>query len=105
MAKVDTIERLPTVFRQNDLFLLPISRKEYAIVRGTGYHIFEPMIAKPITYSTSIQFPSSVQGIESENAYLEYAKSCGLLEKLTSSNNLFLTFTGRRTTPRLQFYS
>jgi hypothetical protein len=31
---------------------------------------------------------------------LEYAKSCGLLEKLTSTNNLFLTFTGRRATPR-----
>jgi hypothetical protein len=34
MAKIDTIERLPLVFKQNDLFLLPISRKEYAIVRG-----------------------------------------------------------------------
>jgi hypothetical protein len=103
MAKIDTIERLPTVFRQNNLFLLPVSRKEYAIVKGTGYHIFETVIGKPITYFTSIQFPSSVKGIASENAYLEYAKSCGLLEKLTSTNNLFLTFTGRRTTPRFNF--
>jgi hypothetical protein len=103
MAKIDTTERLPRVFRQNKVFLLPISRKEYAIVRGNGYHNFEHIKAKPITYSTSIQFPSSVQGIESENAYLEYAKSCGLLEKLTSTNNLFRTFYGRRTTPKFSF--
>ena len=63
MAKIDTREKLPQVFRQNNLFLLPVSRKEYAIVRGMGYHIFEPVIGKPITYSTSIQFPSSVLGV------------------------------------------
>jgi hypothetical protein len=83
MAKIDTIERLPSIFKQNDLFILPISRKEYAIVKGKGYHTFEHIIARPITYSTTLHFPSSVQGIKSENAYLEYAKSCGLLEKLT----------------------
>jgi hypothetical protein len=103
MAKIDTIERLPSIFKQNDLFILPISRKEYAIVKGKGYHTFEHIIARPITYSTTVHFPSSVQGIKSENAYLEYAKSCGLLEKLTSTNNLFRTFYGRRTTPRFRF--
>jgi hypothetical protein len=103
MAKIDTIEGLPSIFKQNDLFILPISRKEYAIVRGKGYHTFEQINARPITYSTTVHFPSSVQGIESENAYLEYANSCGLLEKLTSTNNLFRTFSGRRTTPRFNF--
>ena len=103
MAKIDTIERLPSVFKQNDLFILPISRKEYAIVRGKGYHTFEHITARPVTYSTAVHFPSSVQGIESENAYLEYAKSCGLLEKLTSTNNLFRTFSGRRATLRFSF--
>ena len=34
MAKMDRIESLPRVFRDNNLFLLPISRKEYSIVRG-----------------------------------------------------------------------
>ena len=28
MAKIDTREKLPQVFRQNNLFLLPVSRKE-----------------------------------------------------------------------------
>jgi hypothetical protein len=38
MAKIDKMENLPKVFRENNLFILPVSRKEYAIVRGTGYH-------------------------------------------------------------------
>jgi hypothetical protein len=34
MAKIDKIENLPKIFMENNLFLLPISRKEYAIVKG-----------------------------------------------------------------------
>lgn len=33
MAKIDRLENLPEVFRENNLFLLPVSRKEYAIVK------------------------------------------------------------------------
>ena len=38
MAKMDRIECLPKIFKQNGLFLLPISRSEYAIVKGDGHH-------------------------------------------------------------------
>jgi hypothetical protein len=103
MAKIDTIQELPTIFKRNNLFLLPISRRQYAIVKGTGYHELELLAGKPITYYTSIHFPSSALGIESETAYLEYAKSCGLLEKITATTNLFLTFRGRRTIPKFKF--
>jgi hypothetical protein len=85
------------------LFLLPVSRRHYAIVKGTGYHELELLAGKPVTYYTSIHFPSSALGIESETAYLEYAKSCGLLEKITATTNLFLAFRGRRTTPKFKF--
>jgi hypothetical protein len=85
------------------LFLLPVNRRQYAIVKGTGYHELELLAGKPITYYTSIHFPSSALGIESETAYLEYAKSCGLLEKITATTNLFLAFRGRRTTPKFKF--
>ncbi|MFZ0221162.1 MAG: hypothetical protein WAM42_05635 [Candidatus Nitrosopolaris sp.] len=36
MTKIDRIESLPKIFRENNLFLLPISRKEYVIVKGKG---------------------------------------------------------------------
>ena len=38
MAKMDRIESLPQIFRQNNLFLLPISRSAYALVKGDGHH-------------------------------------------------------------------
>lgn len=44
MAKIDRIENLPKIFRENNLFLVPVSRKEYAIVRGTGYHKLEAIL-------------------------------------------------------------
>ena len=33
MAKMDRYENLPQIFKENNLFLLPVSRKEYAIGR------------------------------------------------------------------------
>ena len=58
MAKIDRIESLPRVFRDNNLFLLPTSRKEYAIVRGEGYHKLEHITdIKPITHSTQLPSP------------------------------------------------
>jgi hypothetical protein len=59
MAKIDKIENLPKLFREDNLFILPVSRKEYAIVRGTGYHSLERINdLKPITYTTEIPFPA-----------------------------------------------
>ena len=41
MAKMDRYENLPKIFKENNLFLLPTSRKEYAIIKGIGYHSLE----------------------------------------------------------------
>ena len=103
MAKMDRYENLPQIFKENNLFLLPISRKEYAIIRGDGYHKLEPINKKIEIHLTSKPFPESAIGIESESVFLDYANSCGLLEKLSQANNLILTFRGRRTTPKFSF--
>lgn len=104
MAKIDRIESLPRVFRDNNLFLLPISRKEYSIVRGAGYHVLEQITdTKPTIYTTQLPFPTSSLTAESEGVLLEYANSCGLLGKVTGTANLFQTFRGRRTTPKFSF--
>ena len=104
MAKIDRIESLPRVFRDNSLFLLPISRKEYAIVRGEGYHKLEHITdTKPITHSTQLPISASFLKAESEGVLLEYANSCGLLEKVTGTQNLIQTFRGRTTTPNFSF--
>jgi hypothetical protein len=103
MAKMDKIENLPGIFRENSLFLLPVSRKEYAIVKGIGYHKLETTSdVKPITHVTRVPFPASLKA-ESEGVLLEYANSCGLLGKVTGTPNLIQTFRGRTTTPKFSF--
>ena len=37
MAKIDKFELLPKIFKDNNLFLLPISRSDYVVVKGNGY--------------------------------------------------------------------
>ena len=37
MAKMDTLESVPFILRKTDRFLLPVSRNEYAILKGKGY--------------------------------------------------------------------
>jgi len=86
MAKIDRIESLPRVFRENDLFLLPVSRKEYPIVRGAGYRNLDQITdLKPTIYTTQLPFPTSCLTAESEGVLLEYANSCGLLGSVTGT--------------------
>ncbi|MGB7955980.1 MAG: hypothetical protein WCF23_18560 [Candidatus Nitrosopolaris sp.] len=67
MAKIDRVESLPRVFRENNLFLLPIIRKEYSIVREEGYHKLEQITdLKPTVYTTQLPFPTSSLTAESE---------------------------------------
>lgn len=104
MAKMDRIESLPRVFKENNLFLLPISRKAYTIVRGAGYHNLDQIIdLKPIIYTAPLPFPTSTLKAESEGVLLEYANSCGLLGEVTGTPNLIQTFRGRRRTPKFNF--
>jgi hypothetical protein len=103
MAKMDKTEDLPKVFRDNNLFVLPISRREYAIVKGVGYHQSEPITEKPIIHNTQIAFPVSALDRKSESIYLEYASSSGLLKKLSGEDNLIPILRGRTTTPIFSF--
>ncbi len=100
---MDSIEDLPQIFRDNGLFLLPINRHEYVIVRGKGYHSLEKIDEKPLIHTTSHPFPVSAMDVESEGIYLDYAHSCGVLARFSQLSNLHLSFRGRRTTPKLAF--
>lgn len=105
MAKIDRIENQPKIFVENNLFLLPVSRREYAIVKGNGYHILEAISDQiPVTHTTQLPFPTYSLKAESEGVMLEYVNSCGLLGKVTGIPNLIQTFRGRRTTPKFCFH-
>jgi hypothetical protein len=84
MAKMDRLEDCPKVFRDNNLFLLPVSRREYAIVKGLGYHQLESIAEEePIIHYAQIPFPESFANFESEQVYLNYTYSTGLIERFT----------------------
>jgi hypothetical protein len=59
MAKMDRKESLPKVFRDNNLFVLPVSRKAYAIVKGSGYLQVEWISEKPTIHYTQNPFPET----------------------------------------------
>ena len=103
MAKMDTYNILPQIFKENNLFLAPINRKGYAIIKGNGFHKLETINNKVELHLTSKPFPQSAAGTKSESVYLDYANSCGLLEKVCQTNNMTLTVRGRRTTTKFSF--
>lgn len=103
MAKMDSVEELPRIFWNNGLFLLPINRQGYVIVKGEGYHQLERILDSPKIHRTSYPFPISCSDVTSERVYLDYAFSSGLLAKVTGANNLNISFGDKRTTPSFSF--
>ncbi len=103
MAKMDSVEELPRIFWNNGLFLLPINRQGYVIVKGEGYHQLERILDSPKIHRTSYPFPISCSDVTSERVYLDYAFSSGLLAKVTGVNNLNISFGDKRTTPSFSF--
>lgn len=104
MAKMDTIEGLPKIFKDNNLFLIPLSAKEYVIVRGNGYHKLEPIDKKAIIHYTDKPFPISAANSKGETAYLDYSYSSGLLERVIGTAKLDRGFHGKRRTTTFKFY-
>jgi hypothetical protein len=105
MAKIDRIEHLPRIFKEHNLFLLPVSRKEYAIVRGVGYHQLEAVTdIKPVSYTIRLPIAVSSWKRESEASLLENANSSGSLREVTGVSDLIRMPIGRTTTPEFSFH-
>jgi hypothetical protein len=104
MAKMDTLKSVPFILHKSNRFLLPVSRNEYAILKGKGYHIPENIVDRPITYYSHLPFPESASKTESESVFLDCVNSCGLLQRFTKQNALVLTMRNRTTTPAFSFF-
>lgn len=96
MAKIDSPNELPSIFKENNLIILPISRSEYVLANGKGFHTIEEDHKKPSIHYSYIPIDGSVK---SESYYLDYAFSCGLISRISNYNYpLYSTNRGRRTT-------
>jgi len=104
MAYIDQEEELPRIFRTFGVFILPVTRRKYVIVKGKGYHKVEP-ISTPIIEHVAMLPLSVFQAKENtETQCLDYAYNTGLIEKFLETKRLFLGPRGKMVTPMFEFY-
>lgn len=100
LCKQDTRDSRPTLFKDNNLYILPKHNGVYYILKGEGY-IDIPDITTPIqTYYKKLDFDliSSEIG-DSEMQHLDYAYANSLIRTFMEDDSLVLTIRGRKYTP------
>ncbi|TSC90104.1 MAG: hypothetical protein G01um10145_208 [Microgenomates group bacterium Gr01-1014_5] len=104
LCKQDTREQRPEIFKENNLFLLPVKNGIYNIIRGEGY-IDIPKINSDVTmYTSKLQFPLDTSSIgDSEMQHLDYAYAASLVRSFVGDPTLVLTIRGRKYTPQFEF--
>lgn len=105
MAKMDSTEDLPPVFKRNGYFLLPTKNGRYAIVRGNGFHRLEKEQLVSITdHESKIKFQLATAGRGmSEMQYLDNAHNTGALESVIGRGHLYQSIRGREYTKKFSF--
>ncbi len=68
MAKADTSESLPIIFKENNLGILPISRNSYIISSVNAYQDIE-LLSEPIKH---VVLPDFIQSIQPSNINTEF---------------------------------
>ncbi|MCI9455657.1 MAG: transcriptional regulator [Oscillospiraceae bacterium] len=96
MTKFDHRVSLPSIFKDNNLAILPVTRGDYVISRFSAYHDFERCTPE----SQRVNLPLDIQSllpqyIVSEAIALNCANACGILEDFLEDENLVSTVSGR----------
>lgn len=106
MTKFDEIDHLPSIFRENKLSILPISRGGYVIGRINAYHQLELSDNKSVRH---FEFPQNLvsldyQDITSETSAINCAYISGILEDFLEEEELFFTVAGRMSSGAFEFH-
>ena len=104
MTKFDHRVNLPSIFRDNNLAILPVTRGDYVISRFSAYHDFERCALE----CQRVNFPLGIQSllpqyIVSEAIALNCANACGILEDFLEDENLVPTVSGRMSSGEFRF--
>jgi len=96
MTKFDHKVNLPTIFAENNLSILPISRGDYIISSFSAYKEFD----SPSAETQRISIPSHIQSlmpqfIVSEAIALNCANACGILNDFLEDDEIVSTVSGR----------
>ena len=104
MTKFDHKINLPTLFEENNLSILPISRGDYIISSFSAYHPFEELSEE----IEKVSIPAYVQSLMpqflvSESIALNCANACGILNDFLEDEALVPTVNGRMSSSELYF--
>ncbi len=104
MTKFDHKVNLPTIFAENQLAILPVTRGDYVISSFSAYKEFE----QPSTDVQRISIPAHIQSLMpqflvSEAIALNCANACGILEDFLEDEALVATVSGRMSSGEFNF--
>lgn len=104
LCKQDTRNSRPAIFKEKDLFILPVRNGEYVIVKGEGY-VDIPAIKTGIEpYTSALDFPLITSRIgNSEMQHLDFAYANSIIRNFMNDETLVLTVRGRKYTPKFDF--
>lgn len=92
LCKQDTRESRPDVFKEKNLFLLPVKNGNYAIIRGEGYIDIPEIDTDAILFKSKLSFKPITSTIgNSEMQHVDYAFAAGLIEKLNNKGKKIYT--------------
>lgn len=104
LCKQDSREDRPQVFKDNNLFILPIKNGNYIIVKGEGYVDIPEIDSKIIEYNSKLDFKLDTSEIgDSEMQHLDFAYASSLIRTFMDDNSLVLTIRGRKFTPLFNY--
>ncbi len=105
LCKQDSRSDRPKVFKDNDLFLLPVRNGYYAIVKGEGYIDIPSIDLEEKVYNSKLDFKleTSIVG-NSEMQHLDFAYASSLIRTFMNDDSLVLTIRGRKYTPEFSFF-
>lgn len=103
MAKFDTPEERPEIFRDANYSLVAIKNGEYLIFEGSTFYTI-PNCSNSKSYTPRLDFPLETLGRGTgESQYIDIAHITGLFSEFTDTRNLYLTIRGRERTKRFDF--
>ena len=105
MTKFDHKSQLPSLFADNDLSILPITRGKYLIAPFETFHHFEKTVSKSII---KVDFPNYLQSLDhknitSESTAINCAFVCDILEDFIEDEELKPTVNGRMSSDSFAF--